>query len=189
MRSDLMDQIVQLLGPEVQQFAGDLDGLEGGVEQLVRQVGRAVIQQAVEGRKNGYVGCFRRCRCGGRERFKGYRPKTVLTVFGVVKVHRGYYHCDGCGASSFPYDQASGLSDGALSNRLASAVSLLSVDISFEQASAKVQRLLGVRVDDNTVAATVERAGAAVMARQEQAIEQFQKTGQLAEPAASPSRL
>ena len=189
MTSDLMEQIVTLAWGEVQDFGGDLDQAEGAVWDWTRQVGRRLLERLGRQGRRGYGGSSQPCPCGGRQRFIGYREKGVLTVFGAITIRRAYYRCEGCGSSSLPYDQASGLSDGVLSNRLAEAVSLLSVDSSFEQASAKVDKLLGVKVDDNTVAAAAERAGAAIMACQEQAIEQFQKTGALAEPEASPRRL
>lgn len=192
MNADLMDQIVRLLGPEVQEFAEDLDGLEAHVQGLMRQASRGLLQHAVANRRNGYVGSRRSCPCGGFEQFKGYRSKTVLTLFGPVKVARGYYRCGACGGSSIPYDRASGLGEGVLSNRLASAVSLLAVDISFQKACEKIERLLGVRVDDNTAWAGFEQAGAVALSSQQQAIERFQRSGQLPERApgeGGPQRL
>jgi len=189
MKSDLMEQIVALGWEEVQAFGGDLDQAEAAVWDWTRQVGRRLLERLGQEGRHGYSGSRRACPCGGKQRFISHRLKGVLTVFGPVKVRRAYYRCDACGASSLPYDQASGLGDGALSNRLASAVSLLSVDSSFEQASAKVEKLLGVKVDDNTVAGTAERAGAALLSGQDEAIERFQKTGALSEPEASPRRL
>ena len=149
MANDLMEQIVQLLGPEVQQFASDFDSLEGRVQELTRQIGQALLQRTVEKNKNGYEGSTQPCSCGQRQAFKGYRAKTVLTQFGAVTIHRGHYRCAACGASSVPYDRASGLGAVAMSNRLASAVSLLAVDISFEKACEKIEKLLGVKADDN----------------------------------------
>lgn len=189
MNADRMDQIVALLEPEVQQFAGDLDGLEGQVERVVRQIGRGVIQRVVAHHRNGYVGSRQACPCGRRQQFKGYRPKTVVTLFGAIRLRRGYYRCPQCGASSLPYDRASGLDDGALSNRLASAISLVAVDISFQKACVKIEKLLGVKVDDNTALAAVQKAGAQALSRQQQAIEQFQRSGQLNEPTEPPKRL
>ncbi len=189
MANDLMEQIVQLLGPEVQQFASDFDRLEGRVQDVTRRLGHALLQRTVEKNKNGYEGSTQPCSCGQRQAFKGYRAKTVLTLFGAVTIRRGYYRCVACGASSVPYDRASGLGVVAMSNRLASAVSLLAVDIRFEKACEKIEKLLGVRADDNAAAGVVERAGAVLLAGQREAIEQFQKNGQVAEPSTSPKRL
>ncbi len=189
MANDLMEQIVQLLGPEVQEFASDFDRLEGRVREVTQQLGQALLQRAVEENKNGYEGSTQPCGCGQRQAFKGYRPKTVLTLFGPVTIRRGYYRCPDCGASSMPYDRASGLGAAAMSNRLASAVSLLAVDISFQKACEKIEKLLGVKADDNAAVKVVEHAGAVLLARQQEAIEQFQRDGQVAEPPESPKRL
>jgi len=189
MTEDLMEQIIGLLGTEVQQFRSDFDSLEGRVQTVTRRIGQALLQRTVEANTNGYAGSTQACGCGHRQAFKGYRSRTVLTLFGVVTIRRGYYRCAACGASSVPYDRASGLGGVGLSNRLASAVSLLAVDISFQKACEKIERLLGVKVDDNAAVKSVTGAGAVLLARQQEGIEQFQADGRLAEPTASPKRL
>ena len=70
-----------------------------------------------------------------------------------------------------PYDRKSGLGAGQLSNRLGSLASLLAAQSSFAEASRTLQEILGVRVDDNTLAEASERAGAAVLAWNDAAIE------------------
>ncbi len=101
-----------------------------------------------------------------------YRPKTVLTSVGDVTVRRAYYHCSSCRTGQLPYDQTSGLGTGQLSNRLASITCLLAAQSSFEETSRTLHELLGIRIDDNMLAAAAERAGAVVLARQDAAIEE-----------------
>lgn len=189
MANDLMEQIVQLLGPEVQQFASDFDSLEGRVQEVIRQIGQALLQRTVDENKNGYEGSTQVCSCGQRQAFKGYRAKTVLTLFGAVTIRRGYYRCVACGSSSVPYDRASGLGAVAMSNGLASAVSLLAVDISFQKACEKIEKLLGVKADDNAAVTAVQQSGAVLLAGQQEAIKEFQENGHVSEPSTSPKRL
>jgi uncharacterized protein with PIN domain len=40
--------------------------------------------------------------CGGRLRYKGKKPKQVVSVRGEVKVERDYYQCETCGTGYFP---------------------------------------------------------------------------------------
>jgi uncharacterized protein with PIN domain len=40
--------------------------------------------------------------CGGRLRYKGKKPKQVVTLRGEVKVERDYYQCGTCGRGYFP---------------------------------------------------------------------------------------
>lgn len=87
-------------------------------------------------------------------------------------MHRAYYHCASCGSGHVPYDADSGLGEGQLSSRLAAVVSLLAVETSFDQASQMVHELTGLRVDDNTIQRTAERAGKVLLDRNDRAIQQ-----------------
>ena len=189
MKEQIFAQIVSLLAQEYQDFEGDLDCLEGQVQNDLRQIGKEGMQRVLHQRTWGYQGNSQPCNCGGVQRFIGYRPRWVVTRLGTVRLRRAYYHCRECGASSVPYDRASGLGGGHLSNGLASAVGLLAVDISFEKSCRKIEKLLGIKADDNAAVEAVEHAGAVLLARQQEAIEQFQETGQVAEPSESPKRL
>jgi hypothetical protein len=40
--------------------------------------------------------------CGEAARFVDYRDKDLLSLLGVMRVARGYYHCRHCGASQGP---------------------------------------------------------------------------------------
>lgn len=189
MKEQTFAQIVLLLAQEYQDFEGDLDCLEGQVRHDLRQIGKTGMQPVLQQRTWGHQGSSLPCDCGGVQRFVAYRPRWVVTLLGTVRLRRAYYHCSVCGASSVPYDRASGLGGGHLSNGLAAAVGLLAVDISFEKACEKIEKLLGVRADDNAAVKGVEQAGAVLIAGQQDAIERFQRDGQVSEPPASPKRL
>lgn len=189
MKEQILAQIVSLLAQEYEDFEGDLDCLEGQVQNDLRQIGKEATQQVLQQRNWGRQGNSLPCDCGGVQRFVAYRPRWVVTLLGTVRLRRAYYHCSACGASSVPYDRASGLGGGHLSNGLAAAVGLLAVDISFEKACEKIEKLLGVKADDNAAVKAVEQAGSVRIARQQEAIAQFQRDGQVREPSRSPKRL
>ena len=113
----------------------------------------------------------------------------MLTTVGAVRVARAYYHCGHCNRGQIPYDGRSGLGRGQLSNRLASLVSLLAAHNSFDQASRMVQELLGIRVDDNTIAQTAEQVGGVVLARQEAAVAASRAQRQPPQAQVRPQRL
>ena len=119
----------------------------------------------------------------------GHRPKTVLTTVGDVRVGRAYYHCGHCKTGQIPYDRHSGLGRGQLSSRLASLVSLVAAHSSFDQASRMVEELLGIRVDDNTIAETAEQVGRVVLARQEAAVNRCRQRRQPPTAEVRPQRL
>ena len=86
-----------------------------------------------------------------------------MTVVGLVRVTRGYYHCRaGCGGFC-PHDAALRLTDAALSAGAREVVGLAGALGSFAEAAEKVlPRLAGLRVAESTVERAAERAGADV---------------------------
>ncbi len=129
------------------------------------------------------------CECGAKARFVSYRTKTVLTTVGTVEVCRAYYHCSACGTGQVPYDRQSGLGRGQLSNRLAGSVSLLASQVSFDQSRQMVGELLGLRIDENTIALTAQHAGAAVLAQHDRGVAEALESRRPPEPQVRPSRL
>lgn len=118
-----------------------------------------------------------------------HRPKRVLTTVGEVVVRRAYYYCGDCRTGQIPYDRASGLSARQLSNRLTSAVSLLAAQGSFVEAGRTLQELIGVVVDDNTIALTAEQAGAVLVAAADAAVERAVRDRGPASAQVQPRRL
>ena len=76
-----------------------------------------------------------------------------------------------------------------MSSRLGSLVSLLAAHNSFDQASRMLQELLGIRVDDNTIAETAEQVGHVVLARQEAAVAESRQRRRPPEAQVQPKRL
>jgi len=72
---------------------------------------------------------------------------------------------------------------------LASLVSLVAAHSSFDQASRMVEELLGIRVDDNTIAETAEQVGRVVLARQEAAVNRCRQRRQPPTAEVRPQRL
>jgi hypothetical protein len=40
--------------------------------------------------------------CGGKLRYKGKKPKRIVTLRGEVRLERDYYQCETCGNGYFP---------------------------------------------------------------------------------------
>jgi hypothetical protein len=112
-----------------------------------------------------------------------------LTRVGTVTIQRAYYHCSSCRTGQLPYDQASGLGPGQLSNSLAAAGCLLAAQGSFAEASRVLRELLGIGVDDNQLQQAVLQAGGEVLRRQDQAIEEALSHRQPPPSRVQPERL
>ncbi len=112
-----------------------------------------------------------------------------MTRVGGVQIHRAYYYCPSCRTGQLPFDRDSGLGRGQLSEAVASAVSLLGVHDSFEEASRAYETLMGVRVDDNVIASTAERAGQTVAAREDHQRSACREDRRPPEAEVTPGRL
>lgn len=76
-----------------------------------------------------------------------------------------------------------------MSNRLASLVSLLGCHSSFDQARQMVTELLGIRVDDNSIAQSAEQVGQVLLARQDAAVTESRRRRQPPAAQVRPDRL
>jgi hypothetical protein len=98
--------------------------------------------------------------CRESARFVEYRPKTVLSLMGAVRLPRAYYHCRSCGAGTVPWDDRLGLTRQALSPGARELVCLAgAVDSFAEAADVVLRKLAGLHVSESTVERTSEAAG------------------------------
>jgi hypothetical protein len=74
-----------------------------------------------------------------------------------------------------PLDEELGLLPGELTPRLQQSVTRLGTWLTFRQAAAELEYLLGVRLSETTVRRTTERAGAAYLEVQDQAVERLER--------------
>jgi hypothetical protein len=84
-----------------------------------------------------------------------------------------------------PLDEELGLLPGELTPRLQQSVTRLGTWLTFRRAAAELEHLLGVQLAEATVRRTTERAGAAYLVVQEQAVELLEREAPPA-PAGPP---
>lgn len=166
----------------------DLTQAEGALLETIRRIGTKTLEMHLAHRKLGYEGPQRACGCGRTQRFVEYRPKTIATQMGVLRVRRAYYRCRHCGQSALPYDQRVGLGAGPESVGLAQAATLLGVHDTFANAAATLQRLTGQRLSESTVQRLTEKVGG-VAARQEAQQAAAMSVWQAPPPEAAPHTL
>src|SRR5436305_1832752 len=106
--------------------------------------GPSVRGQSTSGRcraaeKRGYVGSSMSCPCCSEgARFKGYRPKGLVSALGPLSIERGYYHCPHCKKGHCPADAAFGLDGGELTTGAA--------ELACQEAVAEPLRHMAARV-------------------------------------------
>lgn len=101
--------------------------------------------------------------CREDARFKGYRPKGLVSALGPLDVERGYYHCRHCHQGHCPADAVFGLDGGDLTAGAAELVALAGATESFAAAAEVIlPRMSGLKVAESTVERTAEAVGAEV---------------------------
>jgi hypothetical protein len=161
-------------------------------EKIIAEHCRAIAAKGLElhlaKKKLGYEGSSRPCPCGRRQKFVGYRPRTLATTLGSVSFERAYYLCGDCGCSCCPYDQACGLGSAQESAELAQAATLLAVHDPFSPSATILHRLIHQRLSDRTINRLTHRVGK-VAAEREKQLALRMATWSVPMPLARPRRL
>jgi hypothetical protein len=98
--------------------------------------------------------------CKESAAFKGYRPKSPLSLLGTICIARGYYHCDHCHRGHFPWDEILRLSPQGLTPGAQEVVALGGTQEAFGKAAERtLRKMAGIRLSESTVQRTTEAAG------------------------------
>jgi hypothetical protein len=98
--------------------------------------------------------------CGEAAKFQRWQAKTVVSVFGAVRVERAYYYCRHCGQGHCPWEAILGLTNRDLTPAADELTSLVGALSGFEEASQKeLPKLCGLRLSESTVQRTTEASG------------------------------
>jgi hypothetical protein len=98
--------------------------------------------------------------CGESAKFVSYRDKDIVSLLGIVRFERGYYHCRHCHQGHFPWDQLLRLSPQRLSPGAQQVVCLAGIQESFGKAAGRtLRKLAGLNLSESTVERTTEATG------------------------------
>lgn len=118
-----------------------------------------------------YTGPTAPCTCGGPARYSGHRPKTFVSVLGLLTLERAYYHCGACGAGFYPRDRALHLEGGTLSPGVLRMVGLVGAMVSFEEGHELLWQLAGVEVSPKHIERAAETLGREVALDERRVVE------------------
>lgn len=91
----------------------------------------------------------------------GHRPRTVVSLLGVVRITRAYYHCPHCHGGFAPGDAAMRLPEAALTPAAYEVACLAGTLSAFaEAAEVTLPKMAGLRLAESTVERAAEAAGA-----------------------------
>lgn len=113
------------------------------------------------------------CPCGGQARFKGLRPKPLVTVLGRAEILRAYYWCSACRQGQFPSDTMLDVEDTEFSPGVRRMLALVGSECSsFERGREQMDLLAGLQVTTKAVERVTESIGADIARREQEAMRQ-----------------
>jgi hypothetical protein len=136
----------------------------GALERRVRGEGQAVLgrllQRVLQLALDRQRQQARRCpACGRRCRHKGVRERGLLSTLGAIRLRGPYWYCPACRTGRH---SVASLAPGSSSRPLEELLCLLGTALaSFDKAGWASQKLLGVRVADETIRRLCQREGVA----------------------------
>lgn len=99
--------------------------------------------------------------CRESARFVEHREKDIVSLVGLLRLSRCYYHCRHCHHGHFPWDQTLRLSPQRLSPGAQEVVCLAGIQESFGKAAERtLRKLAGLSLSESTVERTTEGTGA-----------------------------
>ena len=115
-----------------------LGATEFEIRERVHRIGLCDRSRCRPAEKRGYTGSSMTCpHCGESARFVEYRDKDVVSLLGLVRLSRGYYHCRRCHGGHFPWDEVLRLRPQRLSPGAEEVVCLAGIQESFGKAAGE----------------------------------------------------
>lgn len=193
-RADLSAAIIQEMGAVFMAALAEalpavLTSDLAGMEQRLRQVGRAVFGPVVE-----RVAAVREATeergacpaCGGSlQSVDQARRRTLQGLVGDYTLYRAYYQCGACGQGHAPLDARLGLGTGSLSPGLLRVVCREGIEGGFVDTGDRVVESVGVTIDDEVMRHLTEGIGAVAEAQTQAAMARVAR-GQAAWTADDP---
>lgn len=185
----ILEEVGSLLDWLSSSDALDLGTAERVTRERVVALGGRLLETGIAARGTGYAGAQVACACGGQAHFEGYRPKTVQTLVGAVRVRRAYYACATCGQGQAPLDAELGVRGEAYSPALRRLICQVGALLPFEPGAALLAEASGVRVPPSTMRRLSEGWGLQCDAQLAAETAQGWEHGWPAVPAPGPARL
>ena len=128
---------------------------------LSRQVAEVIVSEGVRqtAGEASYEGCSVACGCGRRARFKGYRPRWIVTLAGSARVERAYYYCRQCHSGQAPWDQRQGLSQRQWTAGVKALVAHFAGYLTYGETVELLELSTGLRVQEYSAEQIVQEVG------------------------------
>lgn len=129
----------------------DLEALETRLRTCMQQIGRQVIEGVLRASVGANADQPPCCPQGHRLRAAGERRKHLMTVFGLVEIHRTYYYDDACRYGSSPADAALDVEGTMFSPGVRTMMAYVGAKGSFREGEEDLSRLAGLTVPAKSI--------------------------------------
>lgn len=156
---DSLEQIIDRFGQWVKQLADQVNQTRDeadlqSIEEQIRDQGQAILGQLFQSIAQDAIDrhqeSARTCPdCGSRRRHQGVRRRLLRSSLGSIEVHGVYWRCPACGCCGHTGQT---LMPDSFSGLLCQLTALLGASLaSFHKAEVVADRLLNVKLDDETI--------------------------------------
>ena len=123
--------------------------------QALRLAARA-LEQRLNADTSDHAGPELPCSCGGHAPYHGRHEKTFESVLGPLRLQRAYYYCAQCESGFCPRDRALRMELFSLTPGVLRMTGNAAALVSFEESSALLHELAGVKVSVKQVERAAE---------------------------------
>jgi hypothetical protein len=131
------------------------------------------LEQRLNADTSDHAGPELPCSCGGFAQYHGRHWKTFESALGPLHLERAYYHCKPCQSGFCPRDRQLRLGLFSLTPGVLRMTGSTASLVSFEESSALLLELAGVKVSASQVERAAEALGAVIAADERSCVEQM----------------
>ena len=131
------------------------------------------LEQRLNADTSDHAGPELPCSCGGQAQYHGRHDKTFESVLGPLQLQRAYYYCAQCESGFCPRDRALRMELFSLTPGVLRMTGSAAALVSFEESSALLQELAGVKVSVKQVERAAEGLGEEIAADEHGCVEKM----------------
>jgi hypothetical protein len=131
------------------------------------------LEQRLNADTSDHVGPELPCSCAGPAQYHGRHEKTFESVLGPLRLQRAYYYCAQCESGFCPRDRALRMELFSLTPGVLRMTGNAAALVSFEESSALLHELAGVKVSVKQVERAAEALGGEIAADEKRCIEKM----------------
>ena len=151
----------------------DFEAVEMAARRQALRLAARALEQRLNADTSDQAGPELPCSCGGQAQYHGRHNKTFESVLGPLHLQRAYYYCAQCESGFCPRDRALRMELFSLTPGVLRMTGSAAALVSFEESSALLQELAGVKVSVKQVERAAEALGKEIAADEHRCVEKM----------------